>query len=650
MGNELRVLELFGGIGACSKALERLNIPHKIVDYVEIDASATKSYNAVHGTNFEPQDITKWDKDIEIDMIMHGSPCTNFSLAGRQEGGDEGSGTASSLMYETIRIVKKLRPKYVVWENVKNLLADKHVHNFDNYQITMRREGYNNYYQVLNSKDYGIPQNRERIFTVSIRKDVDDGSFVFPYKQSLKLRLKDMLEKDVDEKYYLNDVKLNQIAHWNAYQKPLEKVLGNNSIVPTLTARGAGEDHSGMLTFSEELDDTTDLQDMYNEENAIKNTNRIKSLFNVGNGKIIAYEGIQQVTVRKYPVNIRELQNLLELSKSSSDISLNDIAEQLGCPVTTVAHWFRKDESFAIPDAQYWYSLKEILNISTDEYDESITTFETRDGVYEKSNRVYDVDGLAPTLTTCNEKILQKCESEPTIKVLGNYMPSGHDASRIVDVDGLAPTVKENHGTVTAIREPNTEKVMRVGEVTPNSQAGQVYSSDGLFPTMCAGTHGYAMGYITEKQDTSDIDNPLKGISGKSWQFEQNVYNEDSRCVRTIKAGEGSGNIPKVILKDSDGINVKAGVAEKLINMNAAHQQDLVQQADGLCRTIPAGTHGSTPHLLKTIVSEQPLRIRKLTPKECWRLMGFDDEDFEKAEKVSSNSQLYKQARKFYSC
>lgn len=121
----IRVLELFAGIGACSKALERLGIEHEIVDAVEIDKYAIKSFNAVHGTNFEPQDITKWDKDIECDLIMHGSPCQDFSVAGRGAGGDRGSGTRSSLMYETLRIVEKLKPKYVIWENVRNLLPNE---------------------------------------------------------------------------------------------------------------------------------------------------------------------------------------------------------------------------------------------------------------------------------------------------------------------------------------------------------------------------------------------------------------------------------------------------------------------------------------------------------------------------------------------
>ena len=221
MKKKLRVIELFGGIGACSSALTKLGIEYEIADYVEIDKYAVKSYNAIHNTNFEPQDITTWDKDIEADLIMHGSPCQDFSLAGKQAGGDKDSGTRSSLMYETIRIVEKLKPKYVIWENVKNLLSKKHRHNFDAYLETMEQLEYKNYYQVLNAKDYGIPQNRERVFTVSIldnhtEKDEKISSFVkdfkFPPKQDLRLKLKDMLEDEVDEKYYLSDKMIKYIS------------------------------------------------------------------------------------------------------------------------------------------------------------------------------------------------------------------------------------------------------------------------------------------------------------------------------------------------------------------------------------------------------------------------------------------------------
>lgn len=233
--SKLKVLELFAGIGACSKALENLGIEHEIVDAVEIDKYAIRSFNAIHNTNFEPQDISKWDKDIECDLIMHGSPCQDFSIAGKGKGGDKGSGTRSSLMYETLRIVEKVKPKYVIWENVKNLLSQKHKHNFDAYIKAMDDIGYHSTYKVLNAKNYGIPQNRERVFTVSIRNDIENG-FEFPAKQELKLRLKDILETEVDEKYYLSEVQVERMTTTNFNQNKFEtRVQGE--ISRTLCAR-----------------------------------------------------------------------------------------------------------------------------------------------------------------------------------------------------------------------------------------------------------------------------------------------------------------------------------------------------------------------------------------------------------------------------
>lgn len=208
----LKLLELFGGIGACSRALDHLGIEYEIADYVEIDKYAVQSYNAIHGTHFEPQDVTKWDKQLDVDLIMHGSPCQDFSIAGKNMGGNKGSGTRSSLMYETIRIVSNLKPKYVLWENVKNILSEKHIYNFHMYLDKMDELGYRNYYKVLNAKDYGIPQNRERVFTVSIRKDIKE-EFVMPEPFPLDKRLKDLLEDEVDEKYYLSDDKLTDFKN-----------------------------------------------------------------------------------------------------------------------------------------------------------------------------------------------------------------------------------------------------------------------------------------------------------------------------------------------------------------------------------------------------------------------------------------------------
>lgn len=247
----IRVLELFAGIGACSKALTNLGIEHEIVDAVEIDKYALKSFNAIHGTNFEPQDITTWDKDIKCDLIMHGSPCQDFSVAGKGAGGDKDSGTRSSLMYETLRIVEKLKPKYVIWENVKNLLSKKHRHNFDAYLSRMAELGYTNYYQVLNAKDYGVPQNRERIFTVSI---LGGGEFKWPEPIELTKKLKDILEDDVDEKYYLSD---EQVASYRASDyvtgggiigrveginghDQIKRVYDTDGCAPTISTMGGG--------------------------------------------------------------------------------------------------------------------------------------------------------------------------------------------------------------------------------------------------------------------------------------------------------------------------------------------------------------------------------------------------------------------------
>lgn len=168
----IRILELFGGIGACTKALERLGIEHEVVDYVEIDKYAVKSFNAIHGTNFEPQDITKWDKDIECDLIIGGFPCQDISIAGRQAGIVQGK-TRSGLMYEMMRVIAKLKPKYVIAENVKNILSKKHRPQLEEFLVFLSAEGYVVSMDVLNAKDYGIPQNRERVFVIGEQQNVE---------------------------------------------------------------------------------------------------------------------------------------------------------------------------------------------------------------------------------------------------------------------------------------------------------------------------------------------------------------------------------------------------------------------------------------------------------------------------------------------
>lgn len=207
----LRVLSLFSGIGAFEKALERLNIEHEVVAYCEIDKYASKAYSIIHDIPESKNliDVTKVDiLDVAetIDLITYGFPCQDISIAGKQKGftDEDGERTRSGLFFEALRIIDEYRPKFAIAENVKALTSKKFSEEFKTVLKSLDEVGYNNYWTVLNAKDYGIPQNRERVFIISIRKDIDKG-FTFPEAVPLTLRLKDILEDEVDEKYYLSD-------------------------------------------------------------------------------------------------------------------------------------------------------------------------------------------------------------------------------------------------------------------------------------------------------------------------------------------------------------------------------------------------------------------------------------------------------------
>lgn len=216
MKKHLKVVELFAGIGAPRKALMRGGYNFTVVDAIEIDKYPVASYNAIYGENIIPQSVTDYfpsKEDLgEVDLVWNSSPCQDISTAGKGAGAKEGSGTRSSLVYEAIRIVSILNPKFVIWENVKGLVSKKHRPVLDDYIDRLNELGYRSQFQILNAKDYGIPQNRERIFVVSVRNDVH-VDFTFPLKQELKLKLKDILEDDVDEKYYLSDEQVNKIKN-----------------------------------------------------------------------------------------------------------------------------------------------------------------------------------------------------------------------------------------------------------------------------------------------------------------------------------------------------------------------------------------------------------------------------------------------------
>lgn len=467
-----------------NKNLDKKN--WKLINFSEIDKYATTSYCAIHNVNEELNlgDITRIDETRieDFDLMTYGFPCQDISLSGKQKGfvDKDGNKTRSGLFFDALRIIKEKKPKIAIAENVKNLTSKKFQKEFDIVLTSLNEAGYNNYWKVLNAKDFGIPQNRERVFIVSIRKDIDNGMFEFPKGFNLKLRLKDMLEDEVNEKYYLSKKVQDRLIITDPTftksivdtTKPECRTIGQrdlvyqeNSIMGTLVATdykqpkqilevrrigGVFDDEksqhqAGSIYDTEGLAPTLDTMqggyrqpcipikeatkkgyaeaevgDSINLEQPNSKTRRgrvgkqvAQTLTTSCNQAIVEPQILKTdvsmpVRVRKYKVDCDKLVNLLRKAKEKSGLTNKDISLQLDIPLTKVEHWFRKDSSFAIPDEDIWFKLKEILKINTDEFDKSITTFEEREGVYEKSNRCYLEEGIAPTLTrtSADEKVI----------------------------------------------------------------------------------------------------------------------------------------------------------------------------------------------------------------------------------------------------
>lgn len=215
-------------------------------------------------------DISKinYENIEDFDLFNFSFCCQDISVAGKQKGlkDENGEKTRSGLCKDGIELIKVKKPKYIMIENVKNLIGKKFINDFYDIVNEIESFGYKcNYFindkgqpKPLNSKDYGIPQNRERIYIICIREDIDID-FNFPKGFDNGIRLKDILEDSVNNKYYLNSIEINKIFNWKAHQRPLERVLGRESICPTLTARGAGEYHSGMILLSDFFNQSTNV-------------------------------------------------------------------------------------------------------------------------------------------------------------------------------------------------------------------------------------------------------------------------------------------------------------------------------------------------------------------------------------------------------
>lgn len=299
----IRLLSLFSGLGAFEKALTRQGIPYEVVHYCEIDPYPAKAYSIIHQIPEELNlgDIKTIDLDKleEYDLLTWGFPCVDISAAGKAEGlkikcedchqifdlsklsnmacpycksRNVTSKTRSGLYFEGLKVLLATKPKYSIIENVKALTNKKNKENFKQILKDLDEAGYNNYWKVLNAKDFGVPQNRERVFIVSIRKDIHQN-FEFPQGFDSGIRLKHILEPVVDEKYYipqerceklLKDIKekvklsRNNVIQINNPPFSQERIYSPEGNSPTIMAgnKGGGKEPCKIIEISDYNEDT----------------------------------------------------------------------------------------------------------------------------------------------------------------------------------------------------------------------------------------------------------------------------------------------------------------------------------------------------------------------------------------------------------
>ena len=387
----IRVFEAFAGVGSQRMALRNLGIEHEVVAIAEIDKFAIKSYEAIHGETNNLGDISQLGmEDIpDHDLFTYSFPCQDISVAGKGLGLDEGSDTRSGLLWECQKVIYGKRPKYLLLENVKNLVGKKHKHNFDKWLDWLEKQGYTNYWQVLNAKDYGIPQNRERVFVVSILGHHEP--YEFPEPIELELKLKDVLEDKVDEKFYLSKEKSEKlISRFDLKDEPFllggeqkNQAIKKDGISTTLTSSmGTG---GGYVPMVNRIGGIFDKDGMTHQAGAVWDKEGLSPTLDTMQG------GWRQPSVVVGASRGRNPENPSDRTVGSPTEQRLEINKQgTSNTITTV----QKDNYVVVAKEEYGRMGRqavETLNENDVKYGDTINPF---------NKRISSTDGISPTLTT----------------------------------------------------------------------------------------------------------------------------------------------------------------------------------------------------------------------------------------------------------
>jgi len=570
----LKVLELFSGIGSQTQALKNIGVEH-ISTQCEIDKYAINVYNQLHGETPNLGDISKVNPDDLVegqwDLITYSSPCQDWSVAGLQRGGAKGSGTRSALLWECEKIIRKVKPKYLLLENVKNLVSKKFFTYFDGWLSLLEDLGYKNYWKVLNAKDYGIPQNRERVFCVSILGEHEP--YVFPEKMPLTLRLKDMLETNVDPKYYLSDKIQETFKDIKIPLKEEDKEVSPNRLF-NIYGEDRGTGYAGNVWDNNGLSPT--LQTMQG-----------------GNRQPLIIDG-------------------------------NDYAIINDCYPGSREPRVFKNYSCALCASRF--GLKVVEPVNTDEKQSVIAASRGRQN--EKGEWVQQLEinkeNISNTLT-CVQKDNYVCEFKlPNGKTL--ELPKNIPDDDVLKIRQVRTELGKQ------LRRENKQNGL--GDTMSRNKETVKFISESASVSNClTATMGVEESVILEPEK-----NEKQELNG--WQIFkktlENLCKDDKNFVKETKENKTSYRFYQQALETLNNSEVEEGDVIDAFNKRVCKE--------GTSPTITTRPEGFKTAILPVVKTEgKQFRIRKLTPRECWRLMGWTDEQFDKIKGIS-NAQLYKQA------
>lgn len=658
--NPLRLIELFAGIGSQTQALKNIGVPHKVVAISEIDKYAIQSYEAMHGNVNNLGDIRAIKALPDADLWTYSFPCQDISVAGKGAGIKEG--TRSGLLFEVERLLNVASengtlPKYLLLENVKNLVSKKFKADFDRWLSFLSSLGYTNYWQILNAKDYGIPQNRERVFCVSIRGE--HTPFVFPEKQELKLRLRDMIDAVVDEKYYLKESTIRSIIN-STYNSRRDSIKTGDQVANTLLARDWKGPQCVQVgeVVGEKWDKMHDISRRVYEPDGISPTvhcqqggnTELKIAENFVLGGLQAHQtprmdGISPALTEAMGKGGGQTPVIIDTNQAAAERFFKQAVETVlenECEVGDTVDAFNKkvNRSGVCPTITtrpegFKTAILPIVEGNGDE--PVIAAMRGRNpdnpsdrtpGAPTEQRLEVNKQGISNALTSVQKDNLVVEKGDYVSRRYGEfieekgYIPEMFVAYNKMEVDDIAPTLTgqcccaTGSSAILKMDSPIAHAVRVGGHGSVDKHAWDTIMVDSYEPKMLAPNnwgHKAGDGTATRERKETDIVPALQANAGQT----QQSYLKVKVATKQGYDEAREGDYVNITFPSS---NTKRGRVGK-----------------GVAQTLTCGDGNA-------VVTEN-VRIRKLTPRECLRLMGWKDEQIDKIQAAKvSGTQQYRQA------